>query len=227
MRLTKKSGVAEPARRGEAQDGLGPLADEGKPERGGVGFPHDGVEALDQVAKTLLGRPPRRLQALLLAEILDDQEQPGRLVARHADPGHRDEHRARLATRGQVQVEEEVVLRTARLQHLAGAADQRLGAGDVGEGSANDVLLAEPERLEEGRVDRENHEVGREQEQPGGHAGDDLLGIAAQIGDGALLLHLRSQQLGALPLPPDADQQSGEREEKESPRGFREPLRRD
>ena len=47
--------LGEPALHGIAEDGLGPLADEREPPGERVGFPHDGVHVLDEIAEPALG----------------------------------------------------------------------------------------------------------------------------------------------------------------------------
>src|SRR5207245_10261605 len=50
------------------------------------------------------------------------------------------------------------------------------------------------------------------------HRGDDLLGVALQVEDGALLLHLVAEQGRALALAPEADQHAGQGQGEEGAR---------
>ena len=75
-------GLPEPVLGAVAEDDLGALAHEREGERAGVGLPHDGVEPLDEVAEALLGGHARGLQALLLAQVLHDQQEAGGVLPR-------------------------------------------------------------------------------------------------------------------------------------------------
>ena len=211
-------GLSEPVLGVVAEDDLGALAHEREGERAGVGLPHDGVEPLDEVAEALLGGQARGLQALLLAEVLHDQEEAGGVLLRHVDGGQGDQDRPALLALPQVQIEEDVALGDARGQHLVGTGDQAVGAHDQGQVAAEDIVLVQVKRVEEGGVDGEHAQVGGEEQEAGGHARDDRLRIPPEVEDRALLLHLRAQERGALPLAPEADQQAGERQEEEGRR---------
>ena len=205
-----------------AEDDLGALAHEREGERARVGLPHDGVEPLDEVAEALLGGHARRLQALLLAQVLHDQQEAGGILLGHADGGQGDQDGPALLPLPQVQIEEEVALGDARGQHLVGAGDQAVGAHDQGQLAADDIVLVQVKRVEEGGIDGEHAQVGVEEQEAGGHARDDRLRIPPEVEDRALLLRLRAQEGGALLLAPEADQQAGERQEEEGRRRARE-----
>ena len=125
--------LSEPVLGAVAEDDLGALAHEREGERAGVGLPHDGVEPLDEVAEALLGGHARGLQALLLAQVLHDQEEAGGILLGHADGGQGDQDGPALLPLSQVQIEEKVALGDARGQHLVGAGDQAVGAHDQGQ----------------------------------------------------------------------------------------------
>ncbi len=111
--LAEEVRLVEPAVGREPEDRLGALAHEGEAEGRGVRLPHDGVESLHQVLESLLGFLARRLQALLLGQVLDDEQQPRLLLLFDADARDRDPHPARLLPVEDLELEREVVLRRA------------------------------------------------------------------------------------------------------------------
>jgi hypothetical protein len=72
--LAEEVRLVEPAVGREAEDRLGALAHEGEAKGRRIGLPHDGVESLHQILESLLGFLARRLQALLLGQVLDDEQ---------------------------------------------------------------------------------------------------------------------------------------------------------
>ena len=216
--LAEPARLLEPALGGKAEDGLGALADEREAQGGRIGFPHDGVEALHEILEALLRGEARRLEALLLGQVLDDEEQARFFLLLDADARHGDAHGARLVPVKEVKLEEHVGLGDAGLHHLAGATQEALGTDDVLEGVAHDVVATQEERFEEGAVRGEHAQVGGEQEQARRHRGDDLLGVTLQVEDGALLLHLVAEQGRALALAPEADQHAGQGQGEEGAR---------
>ncbi len=223
--LAEEVRLVEPAVGREPEDRLGALAHEGEAEGRGVRLPHDGVESLHQVLESLLGFLARRLQALLLGQVLDDEQQPRLLLLFDADARDRDPHPARLLPVEDLELEREVVLRRARLHHLARPAHQSLGTHEVLQLAPHDFVAAQEEGLEEGAVRREHPQVGRQEQQSRGHRGDDLLGVALQVEDRALLLHLLAQERRALALAPQAEQQAPERQRQECRAEARQPAR--
>ena len=140
----------------------------------------------------------------------------------HADGGQGDQDGPALLPLPQVQIEQDVALGDARGQHLVGAGEQAVGAHDQGQLAAEDIVLVQVKRVEEGGIDGEHAQVGAEEQEAGGHARDDRLRIPPEVEDRALLLHLRAQERGALLLAPEADQQARERQEQEGRRHARE-----
>ncbi len=126
--LAEEVGLVEPAVCREAEDRVGALAHEREAERGRVRLPHDGVEPLHQVLESLLGLLARRLQALFLGQVLDDEQQARLLLLLDADARDRHPHGARLLPVEDFELEGKVVLGRARLHHLAGPSHQALGA---------------------------------------------------------------------------------------------------
>ena len=177
-----------------AEDDLGALAHEREGERAGVGLPHDGVEPLDEVAEALLGGHARGLQALFLAQVLHDQEQAGgsssamRMAVMVIRTG-------RLSCRCRRR-------RSKRMSRWAtpvastssGAGEQAVGAHDQVQLAAEDIGLVQVKRVEEGRIDGEHAQVGADEQEAGGHAGDDRLRVPPEVEDRALLLHPRAQE---------------------------------
>jgi hypothetical protein len=84
---------------------------------------------------------------------------------------------------------------------------------------------AQEEGPEEGAVGGEHAEIRGEHEQPRGHRGHDLLRVALEVEDGALLLDLITQERGTLPLAPEAEEETGEGQGEEARREAGEPPR--
>src|SRR5215470_5243608 len=117
-----------------------------------------------------------------------------------------------------VDVEGEITLRRARLYHLASAPHQPLRAHEVLEPASQRLLAPEEEGLEEGAVRREHAQVCGQHEKSGGYGGHDLLRVALEVEDGALLLDLIAEEGRALSLAPEAEEETGEGEREEASR---------
>ena len=215
MRRAKKSGSRSQWSVGKPRKPSARWLTKVKRRRDRVGLPHDGVQALHEIAEALLGGAARGVQALLLGEVLDGEEEARFLLLGDAEAGDGDAHGPALAPRGQVQVEGDVVLRHPRLEHLADAAQEAVGVGHLVEAAADHVAALQREGLEERPVGGQDAQVARQHEEAGRHARHDLLGVALQVEDGALLPDLVAQELGALALPPEADEEGALGEDEE------------
>src|SRR5215813_10791373 len=210
--------LLQPPLGGEAQHGPRALADEGEAQAGRIRFPHDGVQALYEVLEALLGLLARGEQALLFREVFDDQEQPGVFLLLDADARDGHPHGPRLAAMRKVEVKEEIALRRARLHHLAGAPHQPLRAHEIIEPASQRLVAPEEEGLKEGAVRREHAQVFGQHEKSGGYRGHDLLRVALEVEDGALMLDLIAEEGRALSLAPEAEEEAGEGEREEARR---------
>src|SRR5262249_57517083 len=120
-----------------------------------------------------------------------------------------------------VEGEGEVGVGRACVYELASGPQQPLRAHEVLEPASQRLLTPEEEGLEEGAVRREHAQVCGQHEKSGGYGGHDLLRVAFEIEDGALLLDLIAEEGRALSLAPEAEEEAGEGEREEASREAR------